>query len=112
MSNSSDSSIDEIEGNNDCQCNELNYWKSIVEMNGLNVLTKDHDEALKAIESITDNNLKRKMLEILINDNTRDNTLQITEAPYQLSEVLSRFRQTNEQNAPVSMTDLKREINS
>ncbi|MCH94958.1 hypothetical protein A2U01_0015930, partial [Trifolium medium] len=87
ISNSSDSSIDDIEDN--CQCNELNYWKFIVEMNGLNVLTKDHDEALKAIESISDNNLKRKMLEILIKDNTRDNTLKITEAPYQLSEVLS-----------------------
>ncbi|MCI08913.1 hypothetical protein A2U01_0029995, partial [Trifolium medium] len=52
MSNSSDSSIEENQDNNDCQCNELNYWKSIVEMNGLNVLTKDQDEALKAIESI------------------------------------------------------------
>ena len=45
--------------NKNCQCNELNYWKSIVEMNGLNVLTSEQDQALKALESISDNSLKR-----------------------------------------------------
>ncbi|MCI24078.1 hypothetical protein A2U01_0045261 [Trifolium medium] len=39
MSDSSESSMDETQDNNSCQCNELNYWKSIVEMNGLNVQT-------------------------------------------------------------------------
>ncbi|MCI54789.1 hypothetical protein A2U01_0076039, partial [Trifolium medium] len=79
MSDTSDSSIDEIQDNNNCQCNELNYWKSIVEMNGLNVLTESQDKALDAIESIPDVNLKKKMLEILIKDNTRDNVLKVTE---------------------------------
>ncbi|MCH97278.1 hypothetical protein A2U01_0018271, partial [Trifolium medium] len=46
------SSSNDNSDNNDCQCNGLNYWKSIVEMNGLNVLTNEQDEALKAIESI------------------------------------------------------------
>ncbi|CAL5186076.1 unnamed protein product [Lathyrus oleraceus] len=51
---------------NDCQCNQLDYWKSIVGMNGLNVLTSKQDEAIKAIESISNKELKRKMIEVLI----------------------------------------------
>lgn len=46
----------EYSDNNDCQCNQLDYWKSIVDMNGLNVLTSEQDEAIKAIESISDKN--------------------------------------------------------
>jgi hypothetical protein len=98
--------------NNDCQCNDLNYWKSIVEMNGLNVLTSEQDQALKALESISDNSLKRKMIEFLIKENTKEKSPIINEAPYQLSEVLSRFQQANTKETPVSINDLKREINS
>ncbi|CAJ2643632.1 unnamed protein product [Trifolium pratense] len=105
------SSSSETSDNNDCQCNELSYWKSIVEMNGLNVLTSEQDEALKALESISDDNLRRKLIETLIRDNSREKTPLVTEAPYQLSEVLSRFRHSNERETPVSINDLKREIN-
>ncbi|KAK2374805.1 hypothetical protein QL285_075743 [Trifolium repens] len=105
------SSSSETSDNNSCQCNELSYWKSIVEMNGLNVLTSEQDEALKALESIPDDNLRRKLIETLIRDNLREKAPLIKEAPYQLSEVLSRFRQSNERETPVSINDLKREIN-
>ncbi|XP_050912612.1 uncharacterized protein LOC127127466 [Lathyrus oleraceus] len=101
----------ESSNNNNCQCNQLDYWKSIVDMNGLNVLTSEQDEAIKAIESISDTNLKRKMLEVLIQENSRKESPVITEAPYQLSEVLSRFRQSNIRETPVSIMDLNREIN-
>ncbi|XP_045798027.1 uncharacterized protein LOC123892268 [Trifolium pratense] len=99
------SSSSDTSDNNSCQCNELNYWKSIVEMNGLNVLTSEQDEALKALESIQDDNLRRKLIETLIKDNLRGKTPLIKEAPYQLSEVLSRFRQSNERETPVSIND-------
>ncbi|XP_045792081.1 uncharacterized protein LOC123886847 [Trifolium pratense] len=56
------SSSSDTSDNNNCQCNELSYWKSIVEMNGLNVLTNEQDEALKALESISDDNLRRKLI--------------------------------------------------
>ena len=98
-------------GNNNCQCNQIDYWKSIVDMNGLNVLTTEQDEAIKAIESISDNNLKRKMLEVLIQENSKKESPIIIEAPYQLSEVLSRFQQSHIRETPVSLTDLNREIN-
>ncbi|KAK2424968.1 hypothetical protein QL285_035270 [Trifolium repens] len=97
--------------NKNCQCNELNYWKSIVNMNGLIVLTSEQDQALKVLESISDNNLKRKMIEFLIKENSREKSPMINEAPYQLSEVLSRFQQVNIKETPVSIIDLKREVN-
>ena len=50
------------------------------------------------------------ILETLIKDNSRDH-LMIKEAPYQLSEVLHRFQQSKVKEKPVSLDDLKREIN-
>jgi endonuclease IV len=64
---------------NDCQCD---YWKAIVEMNGLNVLTKEQNEALKVLESISDSTLRRKMIEFLIKENSKKETPLIIEAPY------------------------------
>lgn len=93
---------------NNCQYNQLDYWKSIVDMNGLNVLTSEQDEAIK---SISNREQKRKMLEVLIQENSKKDFPLITEAPYQLSEVLSRFRQCNRSFTPVSIMDLNREIN-
>ncbi|CAK8565192.1 unnamed protein product [Lathyrus sativus] len=107
---SSDYSSDNPDNNN-CQHNKIDYWKSIVDMNGLNVLTTEQDEAIKAIESISDNNLKRKMLEVLIKEISKKKSPIINEAPYQLSEVLSRFQQSNICETPISLTDLNRKIN-
>ncbi|CAL5212587.1 unnamed protein product [Lathyrus oleraceus] len=101
----------EYSDSNDCQCNQLDYWKSIVDMNGLNILTSEQDEAIKAIESISNKELKRRMLEVLIQENSKKDFPVITEAPYQLSEVLSRFRQSNIRETPVSIMDLNREKN-
>jgi hypothetical protein len=86
------SSSKESSSDDNCQCNdEIEYWKSIVNMNGLNVLTEEQDKTLKILESIPDNNLRRKMIEFLIKDNSKREAPQIIEAPYQISEVLSRF---------------------
>lgn len=52
-----------------------------------------------------------KMMEFLIKENSKKETPLIIEAPYQLSEVLSRFHQSNIKESPVSTNDLKREIN-
>ena len=78
-------------------------------MNGLNVLSEDQDKVLKALELIKDSELKRKLIETLIRDNSE--TPKIIEAPYQLSEVLNRFQQSNTKETPVSISDLKREVN-
>jgi hypothetical protein len=51
------------------------------------------------------------MIEFLIKENSREKFPMINEAPYQVSEVLSRFQQVNVKETPVSITDLKREIN-
>ncbi|CAL5204551.1 unnamed protein product [Lathyrus oleraceus] len=51
------------------------------------------------------------MLEVLIQENSKKDFPVITEAPYQLSEVLSRYRQSNVRETPVSVMDLNREIN-
>ncbi|KAK1360088.1 hypothetical protein POM88_044562 [Heracleum sosnowskyi] len=110
---SSDSSEESLSpNNNNCQCNEINYWKSIVEMNGLNVLTADQDKALKVIEALTDPDLKRKMIETLIeNSIVKKESPLIMEALYQLSEVLSRFQQSNTKETLVSINDLRSEVN-
>ena len=64
-------------------------------MNGLYVLTSEQDEALKAIEAISDPNLKRKMIEVLMREHSRKEAPNIMEAPYQLNEVLSRLHHSN-----------------
>ena len=92
----------------DCQKNEINYWKSIVEMNNLNVLTTDQEEILKTINAITDKTLKEKMLKTLLQSNTEIPVVKTT--PFQLGEVLRRFQQINTKESPISVIDLKREI--
>jgi hypothetical protein len=48
------------------------------------------------------------MIEFLIKEHSKRETPLIIEAPYQISEVLSRFQQSNIKETPLSTTDLKR----
>jgi hypothetical protein len=108
----SESSSDDNTDKNNCQCD---YYKSIVDMNGLNVLTKEQDEALKALETIENGPIKRKMIEILMKEYSDSQKIQkpfIMEAPYKLSEVMERFHDSNIKEKPISLNDLRMEMNN
>ncbi|KAI8554885.1 hypothetical protein RHMOL_Rhmol05G0131500 [Rhododendron molle] len=105
-----------------CNCNNLefstsdNYWKAIVEMNGLsiNVLTDKQQGLLDIIDQIEDPQLRIKIIETCIASNTKEEEEtkpRILNETYSLKTVLDRLEQIGS-DKPATIPDLKGEINT
>lgn len=98
----------------DCSTSD-NYWKAIVEMNGLsiNVLTDQQKSLLDLIDQIQDPQLKMKIIENCLSSvkEEEEEKPSIPVITYSLKEVLNRIS-ANDNSKPVTISDLKGEINT
>ncbi|XP_028059089.1 uncharacterized protein LOC114262873 [Camellia sinensis] len=97
---------------------EANYWKSIVEMNGLNidspsinVLTDAEQNLLTIADSIKDPEIKLKFLEMCYKQKTEEINVP---KMYNMKEVFSRLQNPSpsKMDKSVSVQDLKMEVNA
>ncbi len=114
----SSSAEEQIRSGKECQCNIVqynkDYWKSLVGMKSLNVLTNSQEEILTIIDQVTDHNVKRQLLEFLIEknpSNRESSKLILPNKGYQFQEVMNRFNHSRIKEKPASLQDLKYEIN-
>ncbi|KAH7849387.1 hypothetical protein Vadar_017119 [Vaccinium darrowii] len=124
---SDDTSYEESESDSDtnpkdCKCNNLecststDYWKAIVQMNGLsiNVLTNEQKSLLEVIDQIPDQNLKLKVIQSCISSVKEEEIIekpQIPEEIYSLKKVMDRVRDSSQNSKTITIPDLKSEVN-
>ena len=120
LCNIQDSDIDytsESESNEDtCACKtSIDPYVANLNMNGLsiNVLSSSEQFVLDMIEKISDNSLKREMIEQYLSKIKEPQEKPYKKpqiyTPYTLQEVISRF---NQPEKPITIQDLKEELNS
>ncbi|HEX7868548.1 MAG TPA: retropepsin-like aspartic protease, partial [Chryseobacterium sp.] len=102
---------------NNCKTSaEADYWKAIVEMNGLdvgspsiNVLTDTQKSLLDLAENIKDPEIKLKFLEICYKNQKTEDNLPIDQ--YSMRKVMKRIKNVSTADKPTTTLDLKNEIN-
>ena len=113
---SSFSNIEE-EGTYSNQCSKnQEYWKAIVEMNGLsiNVLTKTQSRILSMIDRIEDPEIKVKLINICLKQDQKNSEpshepMNIPNMYYNIQEV---FRRIESPAKLITLPDLQKEINN
>ena len=94
-----------------CTLDQLNYYKSIVEMNGLYVLTTDEKKSLLdyVMNNEMDTTIKNKIIEFIVTTKEKEKLPRIDNV-YRLSEVLERYR--DKEKKPITIQELHQEINT